>query len=98
LDEILKSCENCEKNAQELSDPIKRPNTMGTEEGEREDVQAKCIHNIISKTMAENFPNLEKGMPIQIQEASRTPDITKIEPIHDILLLKQPAQRIRKEF
>jgi hypothetical protein len=42
---------------------------MGIEEGE--EVQAKGISNIFKK-IAENFPNLKKEMPIQVQEASRT--------------------------
>jgi hypothetical protein len=56
---------------QELSDSIKRPNLriMGIEEGE--EVQAKGVHNIFNKIISENFPNLEKVLPIQ--EASRTP-------------------------
>jgi hypothetical protein len=38
-------------------------------------------------------------MPIQVQEASRTQkDLTKIELLHDILLLKQQAQRLDKEY
>jgi hypothetical protein len=38
-------------------------------------------------------------MPIQVQEASRNQiDITKIELPHDILSLKQQAQRIEKEY
>jgi hypothetical protein len=38
-------------------------------------------------------------MPIQIQEASRTPtNLTKIELPHNILSLKQQAQRIEKEY
>jgi hypothetical protein len=45
---------------------------MGIEEGE--EVQAKRIHNIFNKIITENFPNLEKTMPIQVQEASRTPN------------------------
>jgi hypothetical protein len=45
---------------------------MGIEEGEN--VQAKGIHNIFSKTIAENFPNLEKATPIQLQEAYKTPN------------------------
>jgi hypothetical protein len=36
---------------------------MGIEE---EEVQAKCIHNIFNKKIAENFPNLKKEMPIQL--------------------------------
>jgi hypothetical protein len=43
---------------------------MGIEEGE--EVQAKGMHNIFNKT--ENFPNLEKAIPIQMQEASRKPN------------------------
>jgi hypothetical protein len=43
---------------------------MGIEE--REEVQAKEMHNIFNKIITENFPNLEKTMPIQVQEASRT--------------------------
>jgi hypothetical protein len=45
---------------------------MGIEEGE--EVQAKEICNIFNKIITENFPNLEKTMPIQVQEASRTPN------------------------
>jgi hypothetical protein len=59
---------------QELSNSIKRPNLriMGIEE--REEVQAKEMCNIFNKIITENFPNLKKTMPIQIQEASRTPN------------------------
>jgi hypothetical protein len=45
---------------------------VGVEEGE--EVQAKGIHNIFNKMITENFPNLGKVLPIQIQEASRTPN------------------------
>jgi hypothetical protein len=53
---------------------IKRPNLriMGIEEGE--EVQVEEISNIFDKIIIENFPNLEKAMPIQIQEAYRTPN------------------------
>jgi hypothetical protein len=37
-------------------------------------VQAKGMLNIFNKIITENFPNLEKTMPIQVQEASRTPN------------------------
>jgi hypothetical protein len=54
---------------QELNYSIKRPNLqiMGTEEGK--EVQAKGIHNIFNKIITENFPNLEKELSIQVQEA-----------------------------
>jgi hypothetical protein len=45
---------------------------MGIEEGE--EVQAKGLHNIFNKIITENFLILEKTMPIQVQEASRTPN------------------------
>jgi chromosome segregation ATPase len=71
---LLKQLKTCERNMQELTDSIKRTNLrlMGIEEGE--DMQAKGIHNIFNKIIAENFPNLEKTMPFQVQEASRTPN------------------------
>jgi hypothetical protein len=55
-----------------LCNSIKRQNLqiMGIKEGK--EVQAKTIHNIVNKMIAENFPNLEKEMPIQVQEATRT--------------------------
>jgi hypothetical protein len=45
---------------------------MGIEEGE--EGQAKGIENIFNKIIAENFPNLEKKMPILVQKASMTPN------------------------
>jgi hypothetical protein len=44
---------------------------MGIEEGE--ELQAKGICNIFNKIITENFPNLKKTMPIQVQKAFRTP-------------------------
>jgi hypothetical protein len=70
---------------QELTDSIKRPNLriMGIEEGE--EMQVKGIHNIFNKTITENFPNLEKTMPIQVQKPpGHQTDLTKIELPHDI--------------
>jgi hypothetical protein len=73
---------------QELTDSIKRANLriMGIEEGE--EVQAKGIHNIFNKIITENLPNLEKAMPIQVKEASRTPnrlDQNRTTPGHIII-------------
>jgi hypothetical protein len=45
---------------------------MGIEEGE--EVQAKGFCNIFNKINTQNSPNLEKTMPTQVQEASRTPN------------------------
>jgi hypothetical protein len=70
---------------------------MGIEEGE--EVQAKGIHNIFNKIITENFQNLEKVMPIQVRKhPEHQTDLTKIEHSHDILSVKQQAQRIEKEY
>jgi TolA-binding protein len=55
---LVKQLKSCEKNIQELSNSIKRPNLriMGMEEGE--EVQTKGIHNIVNKIITENFTNL----------------------------------------
>jgi hypothetical protein len=69
---------------------------MGIEEGE--EVQTKGIHNIYNKIIKENFPNLEKVLPIQVQEASRTPnrlDQNKTSPLHIII---KTAQRTEKKY
>jgi hypothetical protein len=70
---LVRQLKTCEKNIQELTDCIQRPNLriMGIEE---EEVQAKGIHNIFNKIITENFPNQGKTMAIQVQEASRTPN------------------------
>jgi hypothetical protein len=69
---------------------------MGIEEGEQ--VQAKGIHNIFNKIIIENFPNLEKAMPIQVQEASRTPnrlDQNRTTPRHIIIKTTSTENRER---
>jgi hypothetical protein len=65
---------------------------MGIEEGE--EVQAKGMNNIFNKIITENFPNLQKDIPIQMQEA----DQIKIELSHDISSLKQQVQKLGKEY
>jgi hypothetical protein len=59
---------------QEFNDSTKRPNLriMDIEEGE--EVQTKEICNIFNKRITGNFPNVEKTIPIQVQEASKTPN------------------------
>jgi chromosome segregation ATPase len=71
---LVKQLKTCERNMQELTDSIKRPNLriMGIEEGEK--VQAKGNRNIFNKIITQNFPNLEKTMPIQVQESSMIPN------------------------
>jgi hypothetical protein len=70
---LVKQLKTAEKKMQELTDSIKRTNLriMGIEVGE--ELQEKGMHNIFNKIMTENTPYLEKTMPIQEQDASRTP-------------------------
>jgi hypothetical protein len=102
IKEKLKNCElkkpkTCEKKMQELTASIKRPNLriMGIE---GEEVQAKGMHNIFNKIITENFPNLEKTMPIQVQEACRTPnrpDQNRSTPRHIIIKTTSTENRQR---
>jgi hypothetical protein len=85
---LVRQLKTCERNMQEFNDCIKRPNLriMGIEEGE--EVQTKGSCNVFNKIKTENFPNLEKTMPIQVQEASRTPnrlDQDRTTPRHVII-------------
>jgi septal ring factor EnvC (AmiA/AmiB activator) len=71
---LIKQLKTSEKKMQELTKSIKRPNLriMGIKEGE--EVQEKGMRNTFNKIITENFPNLEKDIPIQMQGASRTPN------------------------
>jgi hypothetical protein len=63
------------QNIQEIQDTMGRPNlrVIGIEESE--DSQFKGTVNIFNKIIEENFPNLKKEMPMNIQESYRTPNI-----------------------
>jgi hypothetical protein len=95
---LVKQLKTSEKKKQELTDSIKRPNLriIGIEEGE--EVQAKGMHNIFNKIITENFPNLEKSIPIQMQEVSRTPnrpDQNRSTPQHIIIKTTNTETRER---
>ena len=53
---------------------MKRPNLRIIGIEECEDSQLKGPVNIFNKIIEENFPNLKKEMPMNIQEAYRTPN------------------------
>jgi hypothetical protein len=95
---LVKQLKTSDRNMQEFTDSIKRPNLriMGIEEGE--EVQAKGIHNIFNK-ITENFPSVEKTMPSRYRKPSEhQTDLSKIEIPHDILLLKQQAQKMERSL
>jgi hypothetical protein len=60
------------QNIQEICHTMRRPNLriLGMEEGEESQLQGP--ENILNKIIKENFPNLKKEMPINIQETYRT--------------------------
>ena len=62
------------KNMQEIRDSKRRPNLQIIEVDENEDFQLKGPANIFNKIIEENFPNLKKEMPMNIQGTYRTPN------------------------
>ena len=61
------------QNIQEIQDTMRRPNLRIIVD-ENEDFQLKGPANIFNKIIEENFPNLKNDMPMNIQEAYRTPN------------------------
>ena len=74
----IKENAKCKKiltqNIQEIQDTMKIPNRWIIGLDENEDFQRKGPANIFNKIIEENFPNLKKEMPMNIQEAYRTPN------------------------
>jgi hypothetical protein len=64
-----------------------------------QEVQGKGISKTFSKIIAENFPNLKKEMSFRYRKPpGQQIDMTKIEPLHSTLYVKQLSQIIRKEY
>ena len=100
IDTTVKENAKCKKlltqNIQEIQDTMRRPNLriIGIEESE--DSQLKGPVNSFNKIIEENFPNLKKEMPMNIQEAYRTPNRVldqKRNSSHHIILKTPSAQR-----
>jgi chromosome segregation ATPase len=76
IDTIIKEIAKCKKiltqNIQEIQDTMRRPNLKEIGIDEKEDFQLKGPVNIFNKIIEENFPNLKKEIPMNIQEAYRT--------------------------
>ena len=53
---------------------MRRPNLKIIRVDDNEDFQLKGPANIFNKPIEENFPKLKKDMPMNIQEAYRTPN------------------------
>jgi hypothetical protein len=74
----IKENAKCKKilaqNIQEIQDTMRRPNLWIIGVDENVDFQLKELANIFNKIIEENSPNLKKEMPMNIQEACRTPN------------------------
>jgi hypothetical protein len=72
----IKENEKCKKiltqNIQEIQGTIRRQNLRIIGVDENEDLKIKGPANIFNEIIEENFPNLKKEMPMNIQEAYRT--------------------------
>jgi chromosome segregation ATPase len=78
IETTIKENVKCKKiltqNIQEIQDTMRRPNLRIIGIEERENFQLKRPVNIFNKAIEENFPNLKKDMPMNTQEAYRTPN------------------------
>jgi chromosome segregation ATPase len=74
IKENAKSKEILTQNIQEIQDTMRRPNLRIIGIDENEDFQLNGPVNISNKIIEENFPNLKKEMPMNVQEAYRTPN------------------------
>ena len=74
----IKENTKCKKilsqNIQKIQDTMRRPNLRIIGVDESDDFQLKGPANIFNKIIEENFPNLKKEMPRNIQETCRTPN------------------------
>jgi hypothetical protein len=76
MDTTIKENAKCKKiltqNIQKIHDIMRRPNLRIIGIDENEDFQLKGPVNIFNKIIEENFRNLKKEMPTNMQEAYRT--------------------------
>ena len=78
MDTTIKENVKCKKiltqKIQQIQDKMRRPNLRIIGIDKKKDFQLKGPVNIFNKIIEENFPNLKKEMPMNIQEAYRTPN------------------------
>ena len=82
-EENLKSNKSLTQNIQEIWDTIKRLNLRKIGIEESEEIQLKGTESIFNKIIEENFPNLQKDMPMKVQELTghQTDWTTKRSPL-----------------
>ena len=78
MDTTIKENAKCKEilnqNIQEIQDTMRKPNLWIIKVDKNEDFQLKGPPNIFNKIIEENFPNPKNEMPMNIQEAYRTPN------------------------
>jgi hypothetical protein len=78
MDTTIKENVKCKKiqtlSIREIQDTMRRSKLWIIRVDENEDFQITRPVNIFNKIIEENFPNLKKEMPMNIQEAFRTPN------------------------
>jgi hypothetical protein len=62
------------QNIQEIQDTMRRPNLQIIGVDENDDFQLTEPANVFNRIIEENCPYLKKKMPMDIQEAARTPN------------------------
>ena len=74
MDKTIRENEKCKKiltqNIQEIQDTMRRPNLKIIGVDENEDFKLKGPANVFNKIVEDNFTNLKKEMPKNIQEAT----------------------------
>jgi hypothetical protein len=78
---------------------MRRPNLRIIDIDEKEDSQLKGPINVFTKIIEENFPNLKKEKPMNIQEAYRilnSLDQKRNSSCH--IIIKHQMHKTRKEY
>jgi hypothetical protein len=75
---------------------MRRPNLRITGIEKREGFQLKGPANIFNKILEENFPNLKKELPMNSQEAYRTPN--SLDQKKKIKIKKIKKRKEKKKF
>ena len=98
--ENAKSKKLLTQNIQEIQNIMRRPNLRIIGIKQSEDSQYKGPVNIFNKIIEENFPSLKKEMPMNIQEAYRTPNILeqKRSSSHHIIVKTPNAHKTKTEY
>ena len=86
------------QNIQEIKDTMRRSNLLIIGVDENEDFQLKGPVNIFNKIIEENFPNLKKEMPMNIQEAYRTPNRLDRKRNSSRHIIIRTSNALNKEF